>query len=90
MLQEGQYYLFACPWDWTFVGRFVRQANLHFEIDNSIYFTYTGATFDVLCRTGLVLTGDKKSHIHGGPQYIDVLGTKIWRWNAATPWAKGK
>lgn len=91
MLEEGQFYLFACPWDWTWVGRYVRHLNFQeLVIDDAIYFTRTGATFDVLTTKGLVLSGDRKSQIHpcGNGVIIPAQGPKI-PWRAATPWAKG-
>ena len=88
MLEVGKFYLFACPWDWTFVGRYVGKPSWdEIEIADSIYFTRTGATFDVLCRDGLVMQGNDKSLIHGGPRFIPAAGPK-WEWRAATPWVK--
>lgn len=87
-LEVGKFYLFACPWDWTFVGRYVRRVDLDtIEVEDSIYFTRTGATFDRLCKTGLI-QGESGSKTHGGPRFIPAAGPK-WEWTAATPWAKG-
>lgn len=94
-MHEGRYYLFACPWFFTVVGRFVRYANFQeIEVRDAVYFTRTGATFDKLCTDGMV----------GGPQgskyhplkdredegvLIPAAGLKV-PWLAPTPWAKGE
>lgn len=91
-MEKGQFYLFACPWDWTWVGQYVRHINGGQEIviDNALYFTRTGATFDVLTRSGMILSGDKKSLYHpcGDGIIIPAYGPKI-PWRAPTPWVKG-
>lgn len=52
-MEEGKWYLIASPFFWTTVGRFVRNIDLHdMEIADAIYFTRTGATFDILCTKG--------------------------------------
>jgi hypothetical protein len=87
-MEPGTFWLFACPWDWTWVGRYVK--HLSFQeliIDDALYFTRTGATFDLLCKDGL--TGQSQIHPCGNGIIIPAQGPKI-PWRAATPWAKGK
>ena len=48
----GEVFLFACPWDWTFVGRLEGFVGGRLIITEAGYFTRTGATFDVLCKEG--------------------------------------
>lgn len=89
-MEEGRYYLFACPWDWTFVGQFVRYVNRdEIAVRNAGYFTRTGATFDILCRDGL--NANSKfcpcdGHPETGELIIPAHGPKF-PWNAPTPWA---
>jgi hypothetical protein len=88
-MQEGQWYLFAVPWDWTFVGQFVRHVSRdEIAIRNGGYFTRTGATFDRLCRDGF--TPETKFHDCSdlGEIIIPAQGPKF-PWRAATPWLKG-
>ena len=89
-LEPGKFYLFACPWDWTFVGRYIQHADgrKKLEVSDCIYFTRTGATFGKLSTEGLV-TGANGSLIHGGPRFIPNDGP-VWAWTAATPWVKGE
>ena len=87
-LEPGKYYLFACPWDWTFVGRYVRHANRdEIVIDNAGYFTRTGATFDVLSEKGFA--SDTKFHARkdGAEMIIPAQGPK-WPWTAPVTWGK--
>ncbi len=91
-MEKGKFYLFACPFYWTWVGRFESQPDFqNLRITDAIYFTYTGATFDLLCSQGLVLSGDHKSRFHG--PFPEVLlpanPTVKIPWNAATPWLPG-
>lgn len=52
-LIPGKFYLFATPWDWTFVGEYVRHDDReNIIIRNGGYFTRTGATFDILSEQG--------------------------------------
>ena len=90
-MEPGKFYLFSCPFFWTFVGRFVRQASFQdIEVADAIYFTRTGATFDVLCSRGLVLTGDRKSLYHGPftTLLIPANPTVKFPWLAKTPWVQ--
>lgn len=54
----GKVFLFACPWDWTIVGRFEGFIGAGSEqrllVGEAGYFTKTGATFDKLCKDGFV------------------------------------
>jgi hypothetical protein len=85
-VEEGKFYLFACPWDWTFVGRFRKQLSFQeLVIDKAIYFTRTGATFDKLCSEGL----NKQSLYHHVGDGIIIPAQAIkFPWAAKTPWAK--
>jgi len=85
-MEVGKFYLFANPWFWTFVGRFVRHINFQeIEIADAIYFTRSGATFDVLCMTGL----HSNSKVHKCPagMIISSNGPKF-PWLAKTPWVE--
>jgi hypothetical protein len=98
---EGKFYLFACPFFFTFVGQYVRHLNFQeIVLANAGYFTRTGATFDVLCSKGLV-TGSNGSQFH--PCAVTLVlpdGTEIpngvlipaqgpkFPWEAKTPWVK--
>ena len=85
-LQPGKFYLFACPWDWTFVGEFVRYAGRdHIIIRNGGYFTHTGATFDILSSEGF--TPNTKFHARkdGAEQGIAVPNA-WWPWTAPVTW----
>lgn len=89
-MEPGKFYLIASPWFWTYVGRFVRHLNFQeLVLEDAIYFTFTGATFDILCTKGLVLSGDKKSKFHALPKQIIIpaQGVKI-EWLAPTPWVE--
>jgi hypothetical protein len=90
-LEPGKFYLKACPWDWTFVFRYVQHVNNRQEIETSdcIYFQRTGKTFGKLTTEGLVLSGDSKSLIDGGARFIPAQGP-TWEWKAETPWVKKK
>jgi hypothetical protein len=85
-MKEGDWYLFAVPWDWTFVGQYIRHVSFQeIEIANAIYFTRTGATFDILCHKGL-----QEQTKHHGPfrsMLIPAQGPKF-PWKAAAPWVK--
>lgn len=88
-MDEGSFYLVAAPWRWTFVGRFVRYINFRqCVMDDVIYFTYTGATFDILCTKGLVVTGDRASKYHRLPNGSIIAhdAPLIAPWLAKTPW----
>lgn len=90
MLEEGRYYLFACPWDWTFVGKFKAIRGPHIVIDHAIYFVRTGARFGELCRSGLVKSGDNKSlysECGDGISIGNFADTKIFPWHAKVTWS---
>lgn len=57
-------------------------------MEKAIYFTRTGATFDVLCSKGLILSGDRKSQYHGPWRelFIPAHPTIWFPWEAARPW----
>jgi len=86
-MEKDKFYLIAGPWFWTVVGRYVRHANLQdIELADAVYFTFTGATFDVLCRDGM----NSKSKYHGPlPEgsLFPAQGLKI-PWLAETPWIR--
>lgn len=93
-MNPGQYYLHCAPWDWTIVGQFVRVVDRdHLAYRNAGYFTHTGATFDKLCRDGLVEGKSKFHPCDGDPTtgeiIVPIMGLKF-PWNAPTPWAKRK
>lgn len=95
-MEPGRFYLISCPWYWTFVGRFIRHVNMQeCAIAEAIYFTTTGATFDILCSKGMQLG----SRYH--PVRVPLVladGTEVpngliipsqgpkFPWGAATPW----
>lgn len=86
-MEPGKFYLFCCPFFWTYVGRFVREPNfMRIELADAIYFTRTGATFDILCSKGLqpdsIIVGPFKTY------FIPANPTGITPWEAKTPWAK--
>lgn len=99
-MQEGRFYLFACPFFWTWIGRYVRHVNFQeVVIADATYTTHTGATFDVLTRTGFVPTSKHHpvrttlvladgSEIPGGA-VIPAQGPKL-AWEAPTPWVQRK
>ena len=85
-MEKDRFYIFASPWFWTHVGRFVRYVNFQeIEIADAIYFTRTGATFDVLRVKGL----NDQSKYHGPFEtaFIPSAGVK-YLWLAKTPWVK--
>jgi hypothetical protein len=88
-MEPGTFWLFACPWFFTVVGRFVRHVNFQeMEIEDALYFTRTGATFDVLCTKGMVPGREgSKYHPLPGRVIIPTAGLKI-PWLAPTPWVK--
>jgi hypothetical protein len=89
-VEKGKFYLFSSPFFWTFVGRFMRRVDMYdIEANDVIYFTRTGATFDILCKSGLIMSGDRKSLYHycGDGILIPAQGPKF-PWHAKTPWAK--
>lgn len=90
-MEQGEWWLISCPWFWTVVGRFVRQVNFQeCLMEDVIYFTRTGATFDKLSTKGIVAETQ-----YNGPS---VVGQKIlvptqglkYQWLAPTPWANKK
>ena len=80
--------MLALPWFFTVVGRFVRQVNFReIELSDALYFTRTGATFDVLSSKGM----QKESQFHHFAEKRIIVpdgGIKI-PWTAKTPWVKG-
>ena len=85
-MEQGRFYLISSPWFWTFVGRYVRHVNFQeIELDDAVYFTRTGATFDVLAVSGM--NSNSKYHPLPSPIIIPAQGLKI-PWLAKTPWAK--
>lgn len=103
-MREGQFYLVSAPFFWTVVGRYVRHLNfMKVVLADAMYFTRTGATFDVLCAEGLVLTGDRDRRSLYHPMRKPLLlpdGTEVrngilvpangleFPWGAPTPWVK--
>jgi hypothetical protein len=101
-MKPGDWYLFACPFFFTYVGRYVRHLSFQdLVIADAIYFTRTGATFDRLCSEGLVLTGGKKSLYHPAAVPLELPTGEVIRggviipaqgpkhpWRAGTPWVK--
>jgi hypothetical protein len=88
-MEEGKWYLFCTPWDWTFIGQYVRHISRdELLVRNAGYFTKTGATFDKLCLTGF--TADTKFHDCSalGEMPIPAQGPKF-PWLAPRPWMKG-
>ncbi len=87
-MEEGKFYLFSCPWDWTFVGRYVKHLSFcQIVIADAGYFTRTGATFDKLSSEGFT----KETQFHptvGGAEQIIAGPVQAWRWMAKTPWVK--
>ncbi len=85
----GKVFLFAIPWDWTVVGRFVAIVGDRLLLAEAGYFTRTGATFDRLCTGGF--TGETKFHplkANGGRLYIPNRGL-VFPWDAAWPQRSG-
>ena len=88
MLESGKFYLFACPWDWTFVARYVRHESFcRIVVKDAGYFTRTGATFDKLASEGF--TRETQFHpTSGGPEQEITGPAVVWPWRAKTPWVK--
>lgn len=81
----GKVFLFALPWDWTVVGRFVGFAADRLILHEAGYFTRTGATFDRLCSDGF--TAETQFHAMKGPNgelRIPNAGL-VFPWTAAWP-----
>ena len=52
-MEKGKFYLFASPWFWTCVGRYVRHLNFQdIEIADAIYFHADGGRFYRAERVG--------------------------------------
>ena len=88
-MTEGKYYLFYCPWDWSYVGRFVAIRGPHVVIDHAIHFIRTGRPTGELIHLGLVKSGDGKSlytALGNGHRIGPFAETKIHPWHAATDW----
>jgi hypothetical protein len=88
-MEKGEFWLFSCPWDWTFVGQYVRHTSGGNEIiiRNGGYFTRPGATFEILCAKGFNENTTFHPTENGDEQIIPAQGPK-WRWRAKTPWVK--
>ena len=85
-MEQGKFYLISSPWFWTFVGRYIRHANFsEIVLEDAVYFTRTGATFDKLATKGMV--GESQYHPLPGEILIPAQGLKI-PWLAKTPWVK--
>jgi hypothetical protein len=90
-MHEGKWYLFAVPFFFTFVGRYVRHVDFQtIEIRDAVYFTRTGATFDILCTKGMA-KGENGSKYHKVAQAPDHFPTipaagPHFPWLAPTPW----
>jgi hypothetical protein len=85
-MEPGKFYLVCAPFFMTFVGRYVKHLNFQeFVMDNCLYFTVTGATFDILTHEGM--QEKSKYHVVGDGIIIPSQGPKF-PWHAKTPWAK--
>ena len=80
----GKVFLFAVPWDWSFVGRFLGFSGDRLLIGEAGYFTRTGATFDKLCAEGFVT--ETQFHLCGEIK-IPNLGP-VFPWKAKWPQRK--
>lgn len=85
-MEVGKYYLFACPWDYTFVGRFSRIWCGEIIIDHCFYFTKTGMTFGDLCRAGIKKAKSEISVCGDGVIIGDPSQIKKFPWQAPTDW----
>lgn len=86
-MEKGKFYLISSPWFWTFVGRYVGPINFQeIALEDAIYFTRTGATFDLLATKGMI-RGENGSKYHALPGQIIIpaQGLKV-PWLAPTPW----
>ena len=87
-MEPGKYYLFACPFFWTFVGEYVRDLNFQkIIVRNAGYFTRTGATFDILCSKGFQRETAFVDCSALGEMPIPSQGP-WFPWLAKTPWVK--
>ena len=87
-MEPGKYYLFSCPFFWTFVGRYVRPHSFqHVIIDNAGYFTRTGATFDVLCTKGFQRETAFANCVALG-EFPIPAGGPWFPWKAPISWVK--
>lgn len=89
-MEEGKYYLIVSPFFMTYVGRFVRHASFRESIiDNALYFTRTGTTFNQLCEKGMV--AESQYHPFGDDVEIVIPfeGAKF-PWRGPTPWVGKK
>ncbi len=81
----GKVFLWAVPWDWSFVGRFAGYVGDRLILHEAGYFTRTGATFDRLCSEGFVAeTQFHPSKAPSGEIRIPNAGVVI-PWTAAWP-----
>ncbi len=85
----GKVFLLALKWDWTFVGRFMGFKGSLIVLHQAGYFSRPGTTFDVLCKTGFVTSGDRKTQFHPSqaPDGLVEVANDInvkWLWEA--PW----
>jgi hypothetical protein len=85
LMEPGKYYLFACSWDWTYIGKFVEHADYaHIRIDHALYFIRSAARFGVLCHSGL--KRESEFEVIGDGILIPFAETKIFPWHAKTNW----
>lgn len=85
----GKVFLFAVPWDWTFVGRLEGFIGDRLIIAEAGYFTRTGATFDRLCKEGFVAeTQFHAIKTSGGRVRIPNAGV-VFPWEADWPQRAG-
>ncbi|HTU18517.1 MAG TPA: hypothetical protein VMG10_10695 [Gemmataceae bacterium] len=81
----GKVFLFALPWDWTFVGRFEGFIGERIVIAEAGYFTRTGATFDRLCKEGFAPDTQFHAIKTAGGRCRVPNGGLIFPWEAAWP-----
>lgn len=87
-MEEGKFYLIVSPFFMTYVGRFVRVLNFReVAIDNALYFTRTGTTFNNLCKSGMVAESQYHAFENDVEQIVPFEGAKF-PWNGPTPWVK--
>lgn len=84
-MEPGKYYLCACSWDWTFVGKFSHIRGGKAYLDHCIYFIRTGARFGPLCHKGLV-SNSEYCECGDGVDIGDYRDVKAFPWHAPTPW----
>lgn len=81
----GKVFLFALPWDWTWIGRLEGFIGDRLIIAEAGYFTKTGSTFDLLCKSGFVAgTQFHPIQTSGGRARIPNAGI-VLMWEADWP-----